>query len=131
MIDQILTILQKVLGDLREEAERDEGDSGRAPTVLYVSQKEPGGRRNFNTGFVLRRWKVEESQVTEMDEGRRFPDPVQIGMYYDHGRADFSILSDPPRVRVGWQVGPRYGRGYDYPILDGNLTGEAIPIWFS
>jgi hypothetical protein len=63
------------------------------------------------------------------------PTANRVGMYYDYGRADFAISEDATSVRIGWQVGPRYGRGYDLPveIVEGQPArfGVGKGLWVS
>jgi len=63
------------------------------------------------------------------------PTPNEAGMYYDYGKADFAIKEDNTSVRIGWQVGPLFGRGYDLPIeLEKGRParlGAGILLWIS
>jgi len=116
--DLVLAHFQQVLSDLKAEAEARQGkhDWGTPPSVLVVEQRQPSSHADFNTGMTIRRWRVAVSTVTAMTIDEELPTANRVGMYYDYGKADFAISADATSVRIGWQVGPRYGRGYDLPL---------------
>jgi hypothetical protein len=122
--DLVPAYFQQTLADLREMG------GARLPSVFYVSQKEPTDDIGLKAGSILRRWKIDKSDVIEIPEIEPLPELVtRFRGYCDHGEAGFSIFSDPDRARVGWQVGPRYGRGIDFPIIYGRLDIDAeIPL---
>ncbi len=58
------------------------------------------------------------------------------GMYYQVGYLQFSVSEDRAHVLIGWQVGPRYGRGYIFPLesINGQVvldTENAQNLWVS
>jgi hypothetical protein len=133
--ESVIDHFRRVLRDIRAESKRHGPELGSPPTSLIVEQRVPSSHESFNTGATLRRWRVREDHVTEIPIGERPPDPARVGMYYDTGRATFSVDESATKVRIGWQVGPRYGRGYDLPIertADGlSHLGSAKPLWVS
>jgi hypothetical protein len=134
-IEIIIGHMRQVLRDLRAEAERHGPKFGSPPTSLIVEERVACSHASFNTGATLRRWSVSEESATEIPIDEVLPDQTRIGMYYDSGRANFSVHQSAAKVRIGWQVGPRYGRGYDVPIeraADGSPhLGSPKPLWVS
>lgn len=130
----ILAHFVEVLADLHRDSGTHEPRFGHPPTSLVVDQREPSPNAAFNMGHALRRWRVTthgavEVPLVELPLPKRLP-----GMYYEEGRGDFSIGAHGATVRVGWHVGPRFGRGYDLPVtLEGSAArfGEPSPIWAS
>ncbi len=63
------------------------------------------------------------------------PADTRVGMYWERGRAFFAILEQARTVRLGWVVGPRYGRGFDVPIIDSDdgspILGPGVCTWVS
>ena len=133
--ESVISHFRQVLRDVRTKAERHGPELGSPPKSLIVEQRVPSSHESFNTGATLRRWRVHEDQTTEIPIGDPLPHQTRVGMYYDSGRADFSVDESATKVRIGWQVGPRYGRGYDLPIeraADGSPhLGGAKLLWVS
>ena len=48
------------------------------------------------------------------------------GMYYQRGCLEFVVSEDREHVLIGWQVGPRYGRGYILPVQD--IDGQLVLV---
>ena len=132
---RVLEYLQDVLFELEQEAKDLPPDLGTPPRVLFVEEREPSGHGSLNTGPTRRRWRLTTEQVVPLSKDEPSPDQEIPGMYYDTGRADFAIMSAYRIVRVGWQVGPRYGRGYDFPIESSAeqmpQLGKPKPTWVS
>jgi hypothetical protein len=77
--------------------------------AAQVSDRGGGGRflaHVFHTGATLRRWSVSEDSASEISSDEVLPDQTSAGMYYDSGRANFSMDESAAKVRIGWQVGP-------------------------
>ena len=133
--ETVLAHFRQVLCDLHAESERNGPELGAPPAWLIVEQRTPSSHASFNTGSTLRRWRVSTDSTVDMAVGERLPSQNRAGMYYDWGRADFSVRENDAKVRIGWQVGPRYGRGYDLPleIADRGAPrlGIPIPLWVS
>jgi len=134
-IEIILSHFRQVLRDIRVESERHGPELGSSPTSLVVEQRTPSPRASFNTGTTLRRWRVTIEHDAEIAIDEVLPAQTRAGMYYDSGRADFSVHENSAKVRIGWQVGPRYGRGYDVPVervADGSSQlGTPSLLWVS
>lgn len=103
--------------DLHRAATEHAARFGTPPPELIVEMREP------------------TYDIAPLELGPLSPPSRAGGMYNDSGRGDFAVRSDRTSVRVGWQVGPRFGRGYDADLethQDGHLTlGTTRPIWAS
>lgn len=87
------------------------------PTFLIVEQTEFSAYHTSRNNNFLGRWMV---RLTSIEEFAGDPNAIEQeinGMYYSHGFGEFSIQDNGEIVRVGWQVGPRFGRGYEYSIV--------------
>jgi hypothetical protein len=133
--EKVLSHFREVLRDIHAEAVRHGPQLGSPPMSIIVEQRTPSPHAGFNTGTTLRRWRVTAEGTTALTQDEPLPAQTRIGMYYDCGRADFSVDENGGKVRVGWQVGPRYGRGYDLPIeraADGSVRlGRPSALWVS
>lgn len=135
LADLLLEHFRATLVRVHEEALAHDTKLGVPPSCLIVTQREPSEHRAFNTGAAMRQWKVDRTGATEMALTDAVPEPTRQGMYHDVGRGDFSIHDGGQRVRVGWSVGPRYGRGYDLLVEpDGKGTASLVQqrnLWVS
>ena len=113
---QVLAYLQNVLVELEQEAKGDPPRLGTPPRLFFVEEKEPSDHQFFNTGPTRRRWKVTAEQVVPLASEESLPPKSVSGMYYSIGQADFALINSDGIVRLGWWVGPRFGRGYDFPL---------------
>lgn len=131
----VLEHLQSVLRDLHRAATEHAVRFGTPPPELIVEMREASDHRSFNTGATVARWRVSVDEVAPQDLGPLSPPTRAAGMYHESGRADFAIRPDHTSVRIGWQVGPRFGRGYDADLEtheDGHVAlGAPRPIWAS
>ena len=61
----------------------------------------------------IRQWKLtlEEATKTEINDDEFQPEFRKNGMFFDRFLGSFSILPCGTRFEVGWQTGPRFGRG--------------------
>jgi hypothetical protein len=135
LVELVLVHFRETLARLREEAIHHDKHLGEPPLYFVVEQREPAEHRVLNVGRAIRRWKVDSTGATEIGLEEPIPEPNRSGMYYDIGRGNFAVLQDLQRVRVGWGVGPRYARGYEFPIEhDESGTTHFGPwrnLWFS
>lgn len=133
LVDLVLTYFVGVLADLHRAATH-EPRFGLPPESMIVEQRSSSDHRLFNTGRAIRRWRVTRDGVTEVPLGELQPPQRMPGMYHHEGRGDFSVSVDGESVRVGWQVGPRFGRGHDLPVVRNSGSvhfGQASPLWIS
>jgi hypothetical protein len=105
------------------------------PFYLIVEQREASSDPSHNTGHSFRRWRVDAETVVEIAADGALPQQARKGFCFDYGRADFSVNVGGDVIRVGWQVGPRFGRGYDFPVEEdetGHLRfGLPRDLWDS
>ena len=79
------------------------------------SQTDAGGRV---AGSVLAVWRINYTDVVSLPQTFEMPSNRRIsGMYFEQGDFHFAIANDLASVVVGWQVGPRFGRGFRYRVL--------------
>lgn len=108
---------------IRSYTENPRGDV--PPAFLIVEQNEFSSYSSTKNGKYLGRWIV---RLTSIEEFAGDPKAIKLeenGMYYSHGFGDFSIHNNGEVVRIGWYVGPRFGRGYKYSIV---RRGEEIEL---
>ena len=95
------------------------------PTFLIVEQNEFSSYSTEKNGNCLGRWTVRLTSIEEFSGDPKAITKKQNGMYYSHGSGDFSIHDNGEVVRVGWQVGPLFGRGYKFSIVQ---RGDEIKL---
>ena len=138
-LDALVTHARLTLSTL-DHGENDGATLGHPPDSIYI-QEFPLELTDWNRGHFrgapIRMWLLGPSGLAgqtprvleEADLGDR------DGMYWRRGYLMFAVSDDRERVLVGWQVGPRYGRGYiiaredlaahDYP------SDRVEPRWVS
>jgi hypothetical protein len=129
--DESLAYLQKTLREMHEDARAGGDRLDIPPSELFVWQTVPSDHRTFNTGQPLSKWLITRESIQPCPLEEQLPDEAMTGMYYNRGRANFSVLESQSVLRVGWQLGPRLGRGFDIPIQDGHIAGEPRLTWVS
>ena len=90
---------------------------GDAPTEGYARQLSEVDARGRMTGSIIRVWRITHTEIVGLAASATVPAPAgRSGMYYDRGSFDFVVAPDRTSVVVGWQVGPRFGRGFRYQV---------------
>lgn len=133
----VAQITEYALSYIQEMMERVEGDE--APDRLFVAKMTPSPNKlDMNTGACLRRWLIADSGIEEQSVKKAMPERSRhgkYGMFWNYGSGDFSIVEDKKILRIGWCVGPRYGRGYDVPYTiddEGNVIFQSpVSTWVS
>ena len=90
-----------------------------------MEQNEFSSYSTAKNGKCLGRWIV---RLTSIEDFAGDPKAIKLeenGMYYSHGYGDFSIHDNGEVVRIGWDVGPRFGRGYKFSIIQ---RGDEIEL---
>jgi hypothetical protein len=108
---------------IRSYTENPRGDV--PPAFLIVEQTEFSACHTSRNNNYLGRWMV---RLTSIEVFTGNPNAIEQeinGMYYSHGFGEFSIHDNGEIVRVGWQVGPLFGRGYEYSIVQ---RGDEIEL---
>ncbi len=95
------------------------------PTFLIVEQNEFSSYSTEKNGKCLGRWIVRLTSIEEFSGDPKAITKERNGMYYSHGSGDFSIHDNGEVVRIGWQVGPLFGRGYKFSIVQ---RGDEIEL---
>jgi len=114
---------------------RTENPSGDIPPVfLIVEQTEFSADDSSRSKKYLGRWTVRLTSIEIFTGNTNAIEQERNGMYYSHGFGEFSIHDSGEIVRVGWQVGPLFGRGYEYSIVQRDHEIELVNqkfLWIS
>jgi hypothetical protein len=109
---------------------------GDAPSEGYARQLSELDAKGRMTGSVLGVWRITNTEIVGLPASSTIPRPAgRSGMYYDWGTCVFVIAPDRKTVVVSWQVGPRFGRGFQYEVVSGD-NGQpglrlAKTLWIS
>jgi len=107
-------VVQLVLDSFQHELRGLRG----APTEGYARQLSELDARGRMTGSVLGVWRITHTEIIVLSASFIVRAPTgRSGMYYDSGSFDFVVAPDHTSVVVGWQVGPRFGRGFRYQVV--------------
>ena len=109
---------------------------GDAPTEGYVRQLSELDARSHMSGQILGVWRITQNDMAVLPVSFIIPPAShRSGMYFDRGTFDFVVAPDRKTVVVGWQVGPRFGRGFRYEIVTDDRghtsLGLAETLWKS
>jgi len=127
IVKQILKEFQKVLFDLRANSDEESCKYGYPPQSAIVKYHDKYDSTGMTIGKVIATWYISKDKISRLDNLEKEPELNPIsGMYYFEGRFLFSISKDKSNAIVEWQVGPRFGRGYKYKIV--NSDGEACQL---
>ena len=123
---------EKLLSILQTDGDDFFGDP---PEAIYIDYG-MGSKRKV--GYLLT--KVEETYCLTKDGIERVEvapksyDKTVSGMYFKQGSAIVGYTKNLDFAFLNFQIGPRYGRGYEYLIIhDGEQMrlGEEIELWIS
>ena len=107
---------------------------GVPPTFMIVEQTEFSSYHSGRNNKFLGRWMVRLTSIEEFSGDTNAIEREINGMYYSHGFGEFSIHENGEIVRVGWQVGPLFGRGYEFSIVQRDDKIELVnqkDLWVS
>ena len=94
---------------------------GEPPVEGFARQMSKVDERGRLSGSVRGLWRITGDQINALPATFAVPPVARIsGMYYDRGTFDFVLAVDGKSVIVGWQVGPRFGRGIRYCVVVGD-----------
>ncbi len=87
-------------------------------------------------GEVIGCWRVTRDGIEELSPNYVLPPFGEPdGMYYGHGEGSFALCEDDQTVLLGWQVGPRFGRGYSHKVEGESAGGLRLragaQVWVS
>jgi len=131
---KILLYFQEVLTGLNTESHKGDPLIGIPPLFMIVDQIEFSTYDSSERGDCLGRWIVHLTSIEEFSGDPKAIKLEENGMYYSHGFGDFSIHNNGEVVRIGWHVGPRFGRGYKYSIAQSNDEIDLVhqeDLWMS
>jgi len=109
---------------------------GDAPPEGFARQMSDIDSKGRLSGSVRAVWRITRDEITTLHASFTIPPVTRTsGMYYDRGTFDFAVAADGKSVVVGWQVGPRFGRGYRHQVVirdDGHPSlGLTETLWKS
>lgn len=118
--DRIIGAALKILRQtLTENYDFEWGDKfGKPPRSGFVMLREFKKREQpYSVEPALRKWSISIDGVEEIAADFEPPKNGRIeGMFYDSFLGWFEIRPDQKGFEIGWQTGPRFGRGYSYDI---------------
>ncbi len=110
-------------------------DSGTPTSQAYVERKGFAASPWSDTPAISA-WIISDfDTVTEVSPFERLPVPTIDGMFFDQLIGHWGIATDQNRLSINWQTGPRFGRGFVYPILKSETgtvyLGKSKSTWVS
>lgn len=108
---------------------------GTPPKVFYIDFAY-GNKKKLEVYITdpQETYRYENGIVETVETGSRNKiDPVS-GMYFPEGHGSIGIDKENGIAFMNFQVGPRYGRGFQYKIInteEGMRLGEREMIWVS
>lgn len=110
-------------------------NSGKPPSKGYIEQKQ-FSREPWVNDQAVAAWKIEDYEsISTIEPMARLPKPVTDGMFFDWLIGHWGVADDLKNLSINWQTGPRFGRGFIYPILEAPTgilyLGNRKPTWVS
>ncbi len=136
LIKLILEEYQKVFLEIgNHEIEKNGTRYGIPPKSIVVKYHDVFNTDEFKIGSILSVWRVFYDRIDYLCDLDTEPikDPKD-GMYFNEGLGYFSFNEMNNEIQFEWYVGPRYGRGFVYKIIDIEGKIEVIQdrlIWVS
>lgn len=128
-------IVQRVLESFQRELRGLRGGwisktfMGDAPPEGFARQLSDVDIKGRITGSILGLWRITHTEIAALPISFTIPAIGRVtGMYYDRGSFDFVVAQDGTSVVVGWQVGPRFGRGFRYQVVTGDGGHQSLKI---
>lgn len=108
---------------------------GTPPSMGYIEQKR-FSREPWTADGALAAWRIEEYEhTTAIEPLTRLPRPEIDGMFFDCLTGNWGIADHLTSMSINWQTGPRFGRGFVYPVLESPsgilYLGAHEPTWVS
>lgn len=90
---------------------------GTPPSRAYIERKEyatePWGAKT-----TIAAWSIEDyDSVSEIEPITKWDKPIPSGMFFHCLVGYWGVSDDLKRISINWQTGPRFGRGFVYPVL--------------
>lgn len=112
-----------------------DGFFGTPPKTFFIDFAFGDGR---TVGMFIRKpletYKYKSGAVVKVNTGTKNQTEPISGMYYSEGYSAIGIDKKQNLAFLSFIVGPRYGRGFQYEILDseeGKVLGEEQLTWVS
>lgn len=120
LVQAVLKYFQRELRELRGGL-ISRSFMGDAPLEGFARRMSEIDGRGRLTGSVRAVWRITRDEIATLPDSFTIPPVTRTsGMYYDRGTFDFAVAADGRSVVVGWQVGPRFGRGFRYQVIIGD-----------
>lgn len=108
---------------------------GKPPSRAYVERKEYA-TEEWTDKTTITAWAIENyDSITEVEPITKWDKPISNVMFFDCLVGYWGVSDDLKRMSINWQTGPRFGRGFVYPVLEspaGKLyLGESRATWVS
>ncbi|MBQ2683788.1 MAG: hypothetical protein IJG02_07930 [Thermoguttaceae bacterium] len=140
-MEEIKKLLMEMGKDLFDSFAGDPGDGGvllgRPPRVFYLDFSYEDGRGNQDARVAeeqLETYRYENGSLEKVEPGTENETEPGNRAYFEEGRARISIDRINNYAFFSFQVGPLFGRGYRYKILEGEngkTLGEEEMLWIS
>jgi len=111
-----LKIFRKTLRDNSESQWSD--TSGSPPSYGFVALREHRKREQpYSAEVPMRQWRITFDDADEME-----PNPADFipefgaSQFFDRFLGWFEVTPKQDQFEIGWQTGPRFGRGFAYDI---------------
>ena len=124
LVKLILIEYQKVFLEIGNHRIEENGMRyGIPPKSIIVKYHDMYSPYKYKIGNILSSWRVSKDSIDKLiDQNSEAASEPRDGMYFNEGRGYFSIDDNNEKVYMQWFVGPRYGRGFIYKVLQ-NSTG--------
>lgn len=108
---------------------------GTPPSVFYVDFGFGDKRKiGYYVTDLQETYKYENGVMEKVEIGSRNRIEPVSGMYFPEGHASIGIDKKNGYAFLSFSVGPRYGRGFQYEIVndeDGQRLGKEQMLWMS
>jgi hypothetical protein len=136
IIEEALMMFQKYFIDLvKVTLEYDElGKHGSPPGSLIFAYHDKYSKKGPGIGNIIKKWRISTTTISEISVNIEPEHQPQDGMYYNEGHGFFAFDKSIKNLILWWQVGPRYGQGYNYKVKDVNnqvVIDEPYLLWMS
>lgn len=120
LIKVILKEFQEMIIELNNISNKEyEEKYGVPPKSVIVKYHDYFSIRSEKVGNIISSWRVTATGIESIKELECEAMTSSIsGIYYNEGSCLFSINPKLRSCILEWQIGPRYGRGYIYDILE-------------
>ena len=129
LLDKCVELLTEISGKPADDF------FGTPPSVFYIDYG-IGSRKKF--GFQLSQiegtYRLCNGEIVTVKAGTEINREPISGMYFKEGHATIGYDLKEGKAYLDYAVGPRYGRGFVYPIIEvegGYQLGKPDLLWVS